>query len=107
MENVRNHVDVKLIIKWDGRYSAMIAKPNFYSCSVFAENWIAVEMRKIEVKFDKPIYVYAYSKVCLYEFHEYKSPMYRNKCKIMYMDTDSLIYYRMRRCLQKYEIWYH
>ncbi|XP_011057505.1 PREDICTED: uncharacterized protein LOC105147879 [Acromyrmex echinatior] len=100
MENVRNHVDVKLITKWDGRYGAeaMIAKPNFHSRSVFAENLIAVQMRKLEVKFNKPIYVgmciLDISKVCLYEFHhEYMSPMYRNKCKIMYTDTDSLIYY--------------
>ena len=43
-ENVRNHVDVKLITKWDGRYGteAMIAKPNFHSRSVFTENLIAV-----------------------------------------------------------------
>ena len=77
---------------------AMIAKPNFHSRSVFAENLIAVEMRKLEVKFNKPIYVgmciLDISKVCLYEFHhEYMSPMYRDKCKIMYTDTDSLIYY--------------
>ncbi|KYN15595.1 hypothetical protein ALC57_12180 [Trachymyrmex cornetzi] len=40
MENVRNHVDVKLLTKWDGRYGAevIIAKPNFHSRSVFAEN---------------------------------------------------------------------
>jgi len=75
MENVRNHVDVKLITKWDRRYDAeaMIAKPNFHSRSVFAENLIAVEMRKLEVKFNKPIYVgmciLDISKVCLYEFH--------------------------------------
>jgi len=52
-------VDVKLIIKWDGLYGAeaMITKPNFHSRSVFVENLIAVEMRKFEVKFDKPIYV--------------------------------------------------
>jgi len=99
MENVRNHVDVKLITKWDRRYGAeaMIAKSNFHSRSVFAENLIAVEMRKLEVKFDKPIYVgmciLDISKVCLYEFHEYMSPMYRDKCKIMHTDTDSLIYY--------------
>ncbi|KYN41552.1 hypothetical protein ALC56_04015 [Trachymyrmex septentrionalis] len=59
MENVRNHADIKLLTKWDGRYDAeaMIAKPNFHSCSVFAENLIAVELRKLEVKFDKPIYM--------------------------------------------------
>ncbi|KYN29064.1 hypothetical protein ALC57_01510 [Trachymyrmex cornetzi] len=99
MENVRNHVDVKLVTKWDGRYGAeaMIAKPNFHSRSVFAENLIAVELCRLEAKFNKPIYVgmciLDISKVCLYEFHhEYMSPMYRDKCKIMYTDTDSLIY---------------
>ncbi|XP_024868109.1 uncharacterized protein LOC112452227, partial [Temnothorax curvispinosus] len=59
MENVRNHVDVRLLTYWDGRYGAetMIAKPNFHSRSVFSENLVAIEMRKLEVKFNKPIYV--------------------------------------------------
>ncbi|KYN11187.1 hypothetical protein ALC57_16665 [Trachymyrmex cornetzi] len=34
-----------------------IAKPNFHSSSVFAKNLIVIEMRKLEMKFDKPIYV--------------------------------------------------
>jgi len=55
-------------------------------------------MRKLEIKFDKPIYdgmcILDISKVCLYEFHhEYMSPMYRDKCKIMYTDTDNFIYH--------------
>jgi len=63
MKNVLNHIDVKLITKWDGRYGAeaMIAKPNFHNRSVFAKNLIAVELRKLEVKFNKPIYVGIYS----------------------------------------------
>ena len=42
MENMRNHIDIKLITKWDRRYGAeaMIAKPNFHSHNVFAENLI-------------------------------------------------------------------
>ena len=76
----------------------MIAKPNFHSRSFFLENLIAVELRKLEIKFNKPIYVgmciLDISKICLYEFHhEYMAPLYRNKCKIMYTDTDSLIYH--------------
>ena len=61
MENVRNHVDVKLLTNWDGGYDAeaMIAKPNFHSRSIFAENLIAVELRKLKVKFNKQIYVCA------------------------------------------------
>ncbi|XP_070169332.1 uncharacterized protein [Polyergus mexicanus] len=65
--------------------------------SVFAENFVAVELRKLEVKFNKPIYVdmciLDISKIRLYEFHyEYMLPLYRDKCRIMYTDTDSLIY---------------
>ncbi|RLU22202.1 hypothetical protein DMN91_006583 [Ooceraea biroi] len=100
IENVRNHVDVKLLTKWNGRFSAeaMIAKPNFHSRSVFSSNLVAIEMRKLEVKFNKSIYVgmciLDISKVCLYEFHhEYMLPLYHDKCKIMYTDTDSLIYH--------------
>jgi len=63
-------------------------EPNFHSFSVFAKNLIAIEMRKLEVKFDKSIYVgmciLDISKVCLYEFHhKCMSPMYHDKCKIM------------------------
>jgi len=97
MENVHNHVDVRLLTHWDRRYGAevLIAKPNFRSRSVSSENLVAIEMRKLEVKFDKPIYVgmciFDISK-SLYEFHhEYMLSLYHEKCKIMYID--SLIYH--------------
>jgi len=99
MENVQNHVDVKLLTKWDGQYGAeaLIAKPNFHSRSIFSENLIAVELHKLEVKFNKPIYVgmciLDISKICLYEFHyEYMFPLYRDKCKIMYTPTPTVSY---------------
>ncbi|RLU21773.1 hypothetical protein DMN91_006149, partial [Ooceraea biroi] len=59
MENVHNHMNVKLVTKWNGRYGAeaLIAKPNFHSRSVFSENLVAIELRKLQVKFNKPIYV--------------------------------------------------
>ena len=85
MENVRNHADIKLLTKWDGRYGAeaMIAKPYFHS-RIFAENLIVVELRKLEVKFNKPIYVgmciLDISKICWYEFHhEFILPLFRDK----------------------------
>ena len=112
MENVRNRVDVKLLTHWEGRYGAevMIAKPNFHSRSVFSENLIAVELRKLEVKFNKPIYVgmciLDISKICLYEFHhEYMFPLHAQNCKILYTDTDSLIYHI--RCDDIYETMKH
>jgi len=88
MENVHDRIDVKLLIQWEGRYSAeaMIAKPNFHSRSVFSEkidrNLIAIELHKLKVKFDKPIYmgicILDISKTCLYEFHhEYMAAVSR------------------------------
>jgi len=71
---------------------------------------IAIEMRELEVKFDKPIYVSMYiyiSKTCLYEFHhEYMLLLFNEKYKIMYTDTDNLIYHRVWRCLHYYELQY-
>jgi len=43
------------------------------------------------------------SKTCLYEFHhEYMAPLFYEKCKVMYTDTNSLIYYI--KCDNVYEI---
>jgi len=55
-------------------------------------------MHKLEVKFDKLIYmgmcILDISKTCLYEFHhEYMASLFREKSKIMYIDTNSLIYH--------------
>jgi len=54
----------------------------FHSRSVFSENLVDVELRKLEVKFNKPVYVgmciLDISKTCLYEFHRvYTSICYR------------------------------
>ena len=86
MENVHNYVDVRLLTRWNGRYGAeaMIAKPNFHSRSVFSENLVAIEMRKL----DKPIYVSMYildiSKTCLHDFHEYMALLFRQMQNYVY-----------------------
>jgi len=97
MQNVRNHVNVRFI-NWDGRYGVkvMIAKPNFH-VEAFFPRIFTIEMGKLEVKFDKLIYVgiciLDISKTCLYEFHyEYMLLLFHEKCKI-YTDRDSLIYH--------------
>jgi len=66
----------------DDTAEAMILKSNFHSRSVFSESLVTIEMRKLEVKFDKPIYVgmciLDISKTCLYEFHhEYMLRLFR------------------------------
>lgn len=99
MENVRLRRDIRIVNKWDGRYSAeaLISKPNFKCSTIFNENLVAVELFKNEIIFDKPIYVgmcvLDISKTILYDFHyNYMKNLYGTNCKLCYTDTDSLIY---------------
>ncbi|RLU16912.1 hypothetical protein DMN91_010981, partial [Ooceraea biroi] len=103
MENVRNRVDVKLVTRWEGRYGteALISRPNFHSRAVFGENLLTVELRRLKATFNRPIYVgmciLDISKTRLYEFHyEYMVPLYEDRCRIMYTDTESNIPHRVR-----------
>ena len=59
MENVRKHKDVSLFTKCEGRYGAkpLIAKPNFHSCTTFNENMVTIELNRIKINFNNPIYI--------------------------------------------------
>ncbi|XP_031789254.1 uncharacterized protein LOC116418324 [Nasonia vitripennis] len=99
MENERKRIDVKLVTKWGGRYGteALVAKPNFHSCSIFEENLVAVELARTEITVRKPLYiglcVLDLSKSLVYDFHyEYMRDRVGDRCKLLYTDTDSLVY---------------
>ena len=74
------------------------AKPNFKHCNIFSENLVAIHTKKTELKFDKPIYlgmsILDISKTLMYDFlfYNYIKRKYEDKAKLLFTDTDSLMY---------------
>ena len=93
MENVRNHRDIKLVTT-DARRIELVSEPNYHTTKHFAEEFLAIEMRRSKVKKNKPVYlgqsILDISKTLMYEFwYDYIKPKYGDKAKLCYMDTDS------------------
>ena len=96
MENIRNRVNVKLVNN-EEKARKLIAKPNFRHCKIFSENLISVHMKKTSLVMNKPVYLGAcildLSKTIMYDFHyNYIKPMYGDKAKLLFTDTDRLMY---------------
>ena len=75
----------------------MLSRPNFHSSSIFNGNLVAIQLKKLEDLVNKSTYVrfcvLDISKTLMYDFHyNYMSKLYKNKCKLNYSDTDSLLY---------------
>ncbi|CAH1106041.1 unnamed protein product [Psylliodes chrysocephalus] len=99
MENIRKRVNIRLLTEWSGRYGdeAYISKPEFKNCAIFNENLVAVELRKLQVYLNKPIYVgqaiLDLAKTTIYDFHYgYMISAFGDNGSVLYTDTDSLIY---------------
>ena len=92
MENVRKHGDIKS----DKRRNQLVSEPNYHAKKWFSEHLLAIEMKKIKVKMNKPVYlglpILEISKTLMYEFwYDYIKPKYQNNAKLCYMDTGSFI----------------
>ena len=80
MENVRNHRDIK-IVTTDKRRSILASEPNYHSTKYISKDLLIMEMKKVEVKINKPIYlsqaIIVISKTLLYEsWYDYIKPLY-------------------------------
>ena len=96
MENIRNRVDVKLVNTKE-KLIKLVAKPNFRSRKIFSENLVSVHMKKTSLTMNKPVYlgmcILDLSKTIMYDFHyNYIKPKYGEKAKLLFTDTDSLMY---------------
>ena len=96
MENIRNRVDVKLVNTKE-KLSKLVAKPNFKSRKIFNENLVSVHMKKTSLTMNKPVYlgmcILELSKTIMYDFHyNYIKSKYGDKAKLLFTDTDSLMY---------------
>ncbi|XP_057299355.1 uncharacterized protein LOC130629979 [Hydractinia symbiolongicarpus] len=97
MENQRRQKDIRLATKKE-QYEKLVMKPNFKGSTWFSETLMGIEMSKIKIKMNKPIYlglaILDLSKIVMYEFHyDYMRPKYGVDVKLCYMDTDSFVYH--------------
>ena len=56
MENVRKHIDIKLV-RADKRRNPLASKPNYHTTKHFSDNLIAIEMKKTKVKMNKSMHL--------------------------------------------------
>ena len=97
MENLRNRVDVRLVNTKE-KLRKLVAKPNLKSPpKIYSENLVSVHMRKTSLLMNKPIYlgmcILDLSKIIMYDFHyNYIKSKYADKAKLLFTDTDSLMY---------------
>ena len=96
LENIRNRVDIKLVNNRE-KAEKLSAKPNFNHCNIFSEDLVAIHMKKTKLVFNKPVYlgmcILDLSKTVMYDFrYNYIKRKYEDKAKLLFTDTDSLMY---------------
>ena len=104
MDNVRNHRDIRVVTS-DKRRSILASEPNYHSSKYISKDLMIMEIRKVEVKMNKPIClgqaILDISKTLMYEFwDDYIKLKYGDKAGLCYMDTDSFVMYIKTRFLQ-------
>ena len=97
MENVKKHRDIRLVAT-DKRKNYLVSEPNYHTTEWFTENLLAIEMKKIKVKMNKPVClglsILEISKILMYNFWcDYIKPKYQDNARLCYVDTDSFIIY--------------
>ena len=95
MENVRKHRDIKLVTT-DKERRKLVSEPNYHTMNLILKNLSIIEMKKIKLKMNKPIYlglsILEITNILMYEFwYDYMKPKYSDNVKLCYTETDSFI----------------
>ena len=56
IENVRKHRDIKLVTTNKER-SRLVSEPNYHTTKWFSDGLLAIEMKKLKLKMNKPVYL--------------------------------------------------
>ena len=95
MENVRNYRDIRMITT-EKRRHILVSEPNYHATKYISPYLLIMEMKKSEITMNKPIYlgqvILDLSKTLIHEFrYDYIKPMYGDKARLCYTDTDSFV----------------
>ena len=97
MEELRNRIDVKLVMSKKPNYLAFTFKQSYMSYKIFDIDLVVIRKSKVAVTLNNPAYIgmciLGLSKVLIYEFHyDYIKNKYCNKSRLLFTDTDNLMY---------------
>ena len=89
MENSRKHRDIKLVTTDKRRYQFLL-EPNYHATKYFLENLLAIEINKIKVKINRPLYlglsILEINKTLMHGFlYDYIKPKHQDNVKLCYM----------------------
>ena len=87
MQNDRKHRDIKLVTA-EYKRNKLASEPNYHSTKCISKHLLVLEMKKTEVKINKPMYLgqaaLDLSKTLMFE-------LYGDKIRLRYTGTDSFI----------------
>ena len=97
MEDLRKRFKIKILTDDQYEIFKKLNSKNLIKGKLHQlENLVILELKKLEIKFDKPLQIGAsildLSKLIMYQyFYDYLIPKYNNNVELLYMDTDSYI----------------
>ena len=95
IENVKKHRYIKLTTT-NRRRNYLVSESNYHTTKWFSENLVLIELKKIKVKMNKPVYlglwILEISKTLRYKlWYDYIKAKYQCNAKLCYMNTDCFI----------------